>query len=471
MAFAAAGRLYLTEFESNGGSGCCYGGFVGWLDRPHEATNATGELPLGGWVANGPPAGPDRLSPRALAVDPTSGKVFVTDAPNARVLRFASAAALARGERPESVLGQPDFEQSGMRATRAGMYYPIGLAVDAEGRLYVADHGFSRVLRFDAAASLPPGAPADAVFGQSSFIPDRTKSPSTSPEPEMHVAVGPTGALFVSRLWEGVFRYDGATTATVMPTASATVEVSSAPRSDPERHISMPNAIDVDGAGRLYVSDFRSSDIYRFDDVSSGTVAPPARGFFTADGPSSLSGSQAAGLAFDGSDRLYVADRGLHRVVGLEVLSGGVPLEGDAPIAVVIGQPDPTSSGPGTSASRLNGPTDVAVANGGRTLLVADAGNHRVLVFGDLTVDAERPAVPAAGVQVSVRGRRVHVALRAAEAVRVEVFDVLGRRVATLHDGPADALSLELPASLASGVYVVRARTNAAQATAPAVVR
>jgi ELWxxDGT repeat protein len=71
------------------------------------------------------------------------------------------------------------------------------------------------------------------------------------------------------------------------------------------------------------------------------------------------------------------------------------------------------------------------------------------------------------------RASAVTVALAAPDRVVVEVFDVLGRRVAVLHEGPlaAGAHRLALPAPLGSGVRIVRARTaSGAQATAPLTV-
>ncbi|PAP77084.1 T9SS type A sorting domain-containing protein [Rubrivirga marina] len=66
-------------------------------------------------------------------------------------------------------------------------------------------------------------------------------------------------------------------------------------------------------------------------------------------------------------------------------------------------------------------------------------------------------------------GAAVTVPLRVAEpgAVRVAVFDVVGREVAVLHDGPAAAgdLRLTVDTPLAAGVYVVRATTGAAAVT------
>lgn len=60
------------------------------------------------------------------------------------------------------------------------------------------------------------------------------------------------------------------------------------------------------------------------------------------------------------------------------------------------------------------------------------------------------------------------LALDTPQAVRVEVFDVLGRRMATLHDGPmaAGAHRLTLDAArLPGGLYVVRAAGEAMRAT------
>ena len=61
----------------------------------------------------------------------------------------------------------------------------------------------------------------------------------------------------------------------------------------------------------------------------------------------------------------------------------------------------------------------------------------------------------------------VRLAVGDADAVRVSLYDALGRRVATLHDGPAvGALDLSVDASrLAPGVYVLRAVSQDATAT------
>ena len=47
--------------------------------------------------------------PAGAAVDPTTGKLFVADRDNRRVLRFASAAKMVNGSTAEAVFGQPDY--------------------------------------------------------------------------------------------------------------------------------------------------------------------------------------------------------------------------------------------------------------------------------------------------------------------------------------------------------------------------
>ena len=107
--------------------------------------------------------------PNGVAVDPTTGKLFVGDRTNHRVLRFASAEAQQSGAAAEAVFGQDDFTTrvTGTAANRFNS--PIGVHVDAAGRLWVADFSNNRVLRFDGASAKATGAAADGVLGQPGF--------------------------------------------------------------------------------------------------------------------------------------------------------------------------------------------------------------------------------------------------------------------------------------------------------------
>ena len=95
------------------------------------------------------------------------------------------------------------------------------------------------------------------------------------------------------------------------------------------------------------------------------------------------------------------------------------------------------------------------------------------LVDRTLLTDAEPGATAeaATGLGLAVpnpaRGaQRVPLTLAAPARVRAAVFDLLGREIATLHDGaaPAGRTDLSLPTDLAPGVYVVRAEVGAGAA-------
>jgi DNA-binding beta-propeller fold protein YncE len=60
-------------------------------------------------LAPTPPNASSLTNPTSVVVDPVTRKVFVSDQFNNRVLRYASADALANGAAAEMVLGQASF--------------------------------------------------------------------------------------------------------------------------------------------------------------------------------------------------------------------------------------------------------------------------------------------------------------------------------------------------------------------------
>ena len=73
-----------------------------------------------------------------------------------------------------------------------------------------------------------------------------------------------------------------------------------------------------------------------------------------------------------------------------------------------------------------------------------------------------------------MRGSQVRFAVQTAGPARVELYSVLGQRVAVLHNGPlgaAEVRDVALPDDLARGVYVVRLTAGDRAASTPVVVR
>lgn len=269
--------------------------------------------------------------PLDVEVDPATGKVFVADGGNNRVLRFASIDDIADGADAEAVLGQSDFGLSAAATTASGMSEPSGLKIGPSGELWIAENGNNRVLRFDNAATISSGASADAVLGQ----PDFTSSAGGDGAGEMNgprdVAVDDDGNLFVTEIRN----------------SRVLIFLNAAAKADGE---------DADQV--LGQTDF--------DESSTGTDAD------------SLKNPQGADLSEDGT--LYVADSGNNRImIFSDVITSGNGPDADA----VLGQEDFETGDEGLSAFEFDYPNKLCVKNDG-TLLVADKDNRRILVFYDV---------------------------------------------------------------------------------------
>ncbi len=144
--------------------------------RPPFATGMPATLVLGqsGFTSGLPgfdsPTG--LASPSGVAVD-ANGTLYVSDTGNNRVLAFAPP--FSTGQAASGVLGQTNLYSGGAGAGPGGLLDPSGIAVDPRGALWVADAGNDRVVRY----SLPvvDGAPATVALGQPSLF---TTAPGTN---------------------------------------------------------------------------------------------------------------------------------------------------------------------------------------------------------------------------------------------------------------------------------------------------
>ena len=172
---------------------------VGVLGQPDFISKASG---VSASALNGP---------NGVAVDPTTGKLFVVDRANHRILRWNSSAALNNGSAAEAVFGQLDFTSnaSGLAANKFNT--PIGIHVDAAGRMWVGDFSNNRVLRFDDASNKASGADADAVLGQPDFITGSSGTTAAKMSGPVGLYLDKSGRLWVSNFGaHRVLRFDNA---------------------------------------------------------------------------------------------------------------------------------------------------------------------------------------------------------------------------------------------------------------------
>lgn len=327
--------------------------------------------------------------PRGLAIDPHTGKLFVSAQVQHRILRFPAAPGLANGADAELVFGQVDFSDTDSGATATTFYVPMGLHVDGSGRLWVADHSNHRVLMFQGAANLPGfGTPADRVFGQPDFTTVSSGTSDSKMKNPRHVFVDAADNLWVAdHVNNRILKFANVST---LPSGAAATAVlgqpdfTTATPATSATKMNRPTAVRVDGGGRLWVAENNNHRVLRFDDAASLGNGAPAAGvlgqpdFSTATfGTSSQTMRTPEGLHVDPAGTLYVAEYWNSRVLifkNAHAKTNGSAADG------VIGQPDFTTGTPGTTARKLSFPSGLALdAEGG--LWVAENLNHRVVRF------------------------------------------------------------------------------------------
>jgi DNA-binding beta-propeller fold protein YncE len=327
-------------------------------------------------------------NPWDVAIDPTSGKVFVADTNHNRILRFASFPSLQNGADAEAVLGQVNFTTISSGLTDSKMSAPRGLVVDSDGILWVADFRNHRVLRFDDASEKTTGAAADGVLGKADF---------TSGDPELSqtgigfpytVAVDAAGNLFVgSSANNRVLMFADA--ANLMAGSAASLvfgqeDFDSNLAATTRDGMTTPIGLAVDDSGNLFVADSSNHRVLRFDAAATKSTGADADAVLgqpdfvtaaTATGAAGMNSPRAVAITSDGL--LWVADISNHRLLGFpDVLS----LTDGSAASFFLGQPDFDTNVAGLSQVGLNTPRGLALDSADR-LYVADTIHNRVVVF------------------------------------------------------------------------------------------
>lgn len=344
-------------------------------------------------------------TPKGIAIDPTTGKLFVADYENRRVLRWSSVDKMVNGAPAEVVLGQPDFTSNAAGTSATQMSRPYGLYVDAAGRLWVADLSNARVLRFDNASTIPSGSPANKVLGQLDFVTGTINtggiSASTMNRP-ISVFGDASGNLYVSdRDNRRVLRFNNAAAKDNGDPADGVLGqpdfVTTTAGLDASTLGNRAWGVFVDGTGRLWVCDRDNHRVLRFDNAATKTNGAAAdRVLGQADFVTNTSALNASGFGdpkgvfVDGMGRLFVADEGNNRI---KVYNNAATIGFLADADYVLGQPDFVTGGwPPTdppTASSLNYAEYLWIDNSSNHIWVADEYNHRVLRFDALVIPVE----------------------------------------------------------------------------------
>ncbi|MAS95774.1 MAG: hypothetical protein CMO55_21435 [Verrucomicrobiales bacterium] len=386
-------RLFLAVFISLSLSNLLHGGNDQWI------TEQVPDKVLGqpDFETRDSEAGAEDLNrPRDIAIDPMTGKVFVSDSSNHRVLRYENYADVESGASAEAVFGQDDFEQSSSGLDAGSMNLPHGVACGPNGELWVADYNNHRVLRFDNAATAESGADADGVLGQSDFVSNTNATTRAGLYGPRGLSCDYQGNLIIADLFndrvivhgQAHLKSDGADADFVLGQPDFETNGSG----NDSATFSKPSGVFLTDDRALYVADSSNNRIVIFDDVSgleSGADASRVLGQsdFGISIPdiSSTKFYYPADVWVTDTDKLFVCDRTNTRILVFENAS---TINGLVEAKAAIGAPSFTETGSGDVTTDILTTWGILVDPDNR-LWVADYGNNRVLIFDEEYTQAD----------------------------------------------------------------------------------
>lgn len=337
-------------------------------------------------------------------------RFFISDMVNHRILVFPGTPD-SPSQEPAAMVGQLDYYSYDPATTAAGLNDPLSVFSDGT-QLFVADSLNNRVLGYN--LPLPAlGGTASLLFGQPGFMTSAPNRGGAANElglslPSSVCVVGTTTRfLFVAdQNNHRVLRYRPPSAIADLVLGQANFTATAVHRGATPTAGSMDTPVEVTSDGtRLVVVDSRSNRVMIWNTLPStnGQAAdvilgqPDARALLPNNPPTdSLTQMRLPTAAATDGTHLAVADPGNHRVLIWQSL----PRMGNTPPDVVLGQRDGAGSLANTG---LGAPTDatlsapLSVSFDGPRLIVADSGNHRVLIWNQIPAQSFAPAAVVVG--------------------------------------------------------------------------
>ena len=328
----------------------------------------------------------------SVVVDPMSRKVFVGDEDGDRVLRYSSVSALMNGASAEAVFGQARFSGETFNDPTAelGMADPDGLFLDRKGRLWVADASNNRVLMFEAAVFRGTQPFPDVVLGQNSSTTTASGTTATTMNNPKGVWLDASDRLWVADAGNNrVLRFDAISTKSAAgATANGVlgqVNFTTGTASNSASRLQFPTSVAVSPSGSLFVTNQLGNRVFRFDAAAgkppgsnADAVLGQASFATTTPGFSATQMDFPRGLTVTADDALWVCDSNNNRVIRFDQAStkaSGSPATG------VVGQADFTTKTLGVTSQKLENPAFHPFVDGAGALWVPDMDNNRVLRF------------------------------------------------------------------------------------------
>jgi len=277
--------------------------------------------------ANGTGTAASFNNPQGVSVD-GSGNVYVADYGNHLIRKITSAGVVT------TLAGSGSSGSANGTGTAASFDYPVGVAVDGSGNVYVADTDNHLIRKITSA-----GVVTTLAGSGSSGSANGTGTAASFNIPRC-VAVDGSGNVYVADYANHLIRK--ITSAGVVTTLAGSGSQGSTNGTGTAASFVFPVGVAVDGSGNVYVADTNNHLIRKITSAGVVTTLAGSGSQGSANGTgTAASFSQPCGVAVDGSGNVYVTDRDNHliRKITTTLASGSTTNDVTLPLIFTTSKP------------------------------------------------------------------------------------------------------------------------------------
>jgi sugar lactone lactonase YvrE len=329
-----------------------------------------------GFSGDGGPATSARLDGAKGIVFDNSGNLYFSDTRNFRVRMIAAATSVIT-----TVAGGGSGLGENQAATTVSLV-PDGLALDADGNLYIADFQNFRVRKVAKSTGLiTTVAGSGRLYDVASGSGDGGAATTARLFPT-GVVFDAQGNLFVAEA-VGSGGFVRKVTPPMLPAllmkpvaGNGTAGFSGDGAVATAAQLNAPAGLAVDVAGNVYIADLGNHRIRKIAVATNviSTIAGTGSAGFSGDGGAAPAAqlSSPSGVTVDGAGDVYIADRGNNRIRRIAAATGVISTVAGSASSLNFG-----GDGGAATTAALFTPGSVAV-DGAGNLYIADSGNSRI---------------------------------------------------------------------------------------------
>lgn len=309
-----SGNMYVADTANN---------VIRMIDSSGNVTTFSGTGIAG--LIDGPNISAQFTGPIGIARD-SSGNLYVADSGNNAIRKISDGQVTTIAGSSQGTAGFSD-------GPNALFNNPMGIAVDAQGNIYVADTGNNRIRRIDIDPITGLSTVTSIAGGPTAGSTDGTDSTALFNAPQ-GIAIDSSGNLYIADTGNNTIRTINILTGEVTTLAGSAGTSGFLDGTGTTATFNGPTGIAIDSDGNLYVTDTGNHEIRKITNPGAAvtTVAGNPTNSTPADGsPTTAAFSSPVGITIDASGNVYIIDSGSNLINMIVTYVSGTSLPVTAP--------------------------------------------------------------------------------------------------------------------------------------------